>query len=147
MTYSKELKHPKWQKKRLEILSRDNFTCKLCGDTESMLSVHHMEYCNGKPWDVDSKFLITLCQDCHDVVERISKSKDTKIGLFDFNSNVINTNKIVFDESNTIIFANFIDTFYIFTKIDGVFDTYSITGNGLLTGIQELLNISIKFGQ
>jgi hypothetical protein len=25
--YSKKLKHPRWQKKRLEILDRDKFTC------------------------------------------------------------------------------------------------------------------------
>jgi len=27
LTYSEKLKDPRWQKKRLEILSRDNFTC------------------------------------------------------------------------------------------------------------------------
>jgi 5-methylcytosine-specific restriction endonuclease McrA len=35
-TYSELLKSPKWQKKRLEIMSRDKFTCKKCGDTVIM---------------------------------------------------------------------------------------------------------------
>ena len=32
MNYSEQLKSPKWQKKRLEIMQRDKFTCQLCGD-------------------------------------------------------------------------------------------------------------------
>ena len=51
-TYSDKLKSPKWQKKRLEILQRDNFTCFNCGDTERTLHVHHESYIKGKePWD------------------------------------------------------------------------------------------------
>lgn len=52
LTYSDKLKSPKWQKKRLEIMKRDKFACKLCGDTETQLHVHHKEYINGNdPWD------------------------------------------------------------------------------------------------
>ena len=62
MTYSEKLKHPKWQKKRLQILSRDKFTCKKCGDTETQLHVHHKEYISGNdPWDYDNDLLITVC--------------------------------------------------------------------------------------
>ena len=32
MGYSEKLKDPRWQKKRLEILERDNFRCQYCGD-------------------------------------------------------------------------------------------------------------------
>lgn len=63
--YSEKLKHPKWQRKRLEIMQRDGFKCKLCGDKESELHIHHEEY-EGDPWDVDNKFLHTLCSECHD---------------------------------------------------------------------------------
>ena len=70
MTYAEKLKSPKWQKKRLEILSRDEFTCKLCGDTEETLHVHHLKYEKGKhPADIDSKHLITYCAECHQIVE------------------------------------------------------------------------------
>ena len=72
--YSDLLKSPKWQKKRLQIMSRDKFTCKLCGDTETQLHVHHKEYINGNnPWDYDNTLLITLCEDCHQEIEKLKK--------------------------------------------------------------------------
>lgn len=67
-TYSKKLRDPRWQKKRLEILQRDEFTCTLCGDTTTTLNVHHLEY-SGDPWEADNKHLQTLCEHCHIVVE------------------------------------------------------------------------------
>jgi hypothetical protein len=67
--YSELLKSPKWQKKRLEIMKRDKFACKLCGDTETQLHIHHKEYINGlNPWEYDNKYLITLCADCHEII-------------------------------------------------------------------------------
>lgn len=74
-TYSDKLKSPKWQKKRLEIMQRDKFTCKLCGDTETQLHVHHKEYINGNdPWEYDNKYLITLCEDCHTEIEKLKET-------------------------------------------------------------------------
>jgi hypothetical protein len=66
MKYTEKLKHPKWQKKRLEILNRDNFTCQNCGSTETTLHVHHRVYSNGEPWEIDNKRLVALCEDCHE---------------------------------------------------------------------------------
>jgi hypothetical protein len=64
--YSELLKHPKWQKKRLHVLSRDNFTCQYCGDTEMELHVHHIKYEKGKsPIEISPQYLLTLCRDCH----------------------------------------------------------------------------------
>lgn len=66
MKYEKQIKSPKWQKKRLEVLERDNFTCCFCGSTEKMLHVHHLYYEDGKKiWEYPTKALITLCEDCH----------------------------------------------------------------------------------
>lgn len=64
LEYSQKLKHPKWQKKRLEVLNRDSFRCTLCMDDESTLHVHHEEYF-GDPWDADIDKLKTLCEHCH----------------------------------------------------------------------------------
>jgi hypothetical protein len=73
MTYLEKLKDPRWQKKRLEILQRDNWTCQCCGDTENTLHVHHWFYKKGKdPWEYDAEDLSTLCEDCHEA-ERLCR--------------------------------------------------------------------------
>ena len=86
LTYSDKLKSPKWQKKRLEIMKRDNFTCKKCGDIETQLHVHHKEYINGlDPWEYLNKYLITLCEDCHCVIENTIKYHKETNQEFNFN--------------------------------------------------------------
>ena len=69
MSYKEKLKHPKWQKKRLEILNRDNWKCTKCGNTETTLAVHHKQYKKGcDPWQYDNDDLITLCEVCHKII-------------------------------------------------------------------------------
>lgn len=76
MKYSDQLKHPKWQKKRLEILNRDNFTCKACGNIEQTLHVHHFKYQSGhKAWEYPDSNFITLCADCHLEEEQFIKNE------------------------------------------------------------------------
>jgi len=66
--YSEKLKDPHWQRKRLEILERDEWTCQICFDSESTLVVHHRRYLsNTEPWDYPDELLVTLCEDCHEV--------------------------------------------------------------------------------
>lgn len=66
MTYKEQLLHPNWQRKRLEILARDDFTCCTCGATEKTLHVHHLRYVRGRmAWDYDNDDLTTCCEDCH----------------------------------------------------------------------------------
>jgi len=66
MEYIELLKHPFWQKKRLEIFQRDNFKCTKCGDTLSTLQIHHLYYKYGlNPWEYPDEALITLCELCH----------------------------------------------------------------------------------
>jgi len=64
MTYSEKLKDPRWQKKRLEIIERDNGCCRFCGDPTQPLSVHHFKY-KGEPWEVENEHLATTCNKCH----------------------------------------------------------------------------------
>lgn len=81
--YSDKLKDPRWQKKRLEILERDKWKCKSCGDISTTLNVHHLFYFNGvDPWDIPNGFLITLCEDCHKE-ESNHKVNDNESILFD----------------------------------------------------------------
>ena len=64
--YSDKLKDPRWQKKRLEIMQRDRFTCQNCFDNTSPLCVHHKYYLKDKEvWEYPSRLLITLCEECH----------------------------------------------------------------------------------
>ena len=66
MTYWELLKDPRWQRKRLEILERESFTCEECGDTKTTLHVHHMYYRKGwKPWEYPAESLRSLCEHCH----------------------------------------------------------------------------------
>lgn len=67
MTYAEKLQDPRWQKKRLEILERDNWTCRDCGRSDVTLNVHHKAYLKGKsPWEYDGEYLQTLCKTCHE---------------------------------------------------------------------------------
>jgi len=65
--YLAKLRDPRWQKRRLAILNRDNFTCRFCGATDKTLHVHHAHYERGKePWEASAYLLLTLCEDCHE---------------------------------------------------------------------------------
>ena len=66
MTYSEKLKDPRWQKKRLEILDRDQFTCRDCGAINKTLHIHHCHYYGCDPWDTKDSLLLTLCEECHE---------------------------------------------------------------------------------
>lgn len=81
--YSEKLRDPRWQKKRLEILSRDGFTCVVCEDSTKTLHVHHKLYRYGKdPWDYQAADLETLCVDCHESqteIDRDIKEKELEI--------------------------------------------------------------------
>lgn len=78
MNYSDQLKSPKWQKKRLQVLNRDKFTCKLCKDTETTLHIHHIEYTADFAWEEPIENLVTLCEHCHKEVEQIKNDIDFK---------------------------------------------------------------------
>lgn len=86
MTYAEKLKDPRWQKKRLEILNRDNFTCRAgsCFETEKTLHVHHLDYIHGNdPWDYPDYYFLTVCEDCHnDITENRRDNEQLLIRSF-----------------------------------------------------------------
>lgn len=66
MTYGEQLRHPNWQRMRLEVLSRAKFSCQVCGDGEHTLHVHHKRYVKGRlAWEYEGHELIALCEGCH----------------------------------------------------------------------------------
>ncbi len=80
MKYSDKLQDPRWQKKRLEILNRDEWTCVWCCDSETTLHVHHLIYSPGvEPWDIPNKYLITICDNCHQVEHEERPHAESKL--------------------------------------------------------------------
>lgn len=66
MKYHDQIKHPLWQKKRLEVLTRNGFECSNCGSKDQELHVHHPFYKRGAMiWDYMAEELECLCHKCH----------------------------------------------------------------------------------
>lgn len=67
-TYSELLRDPRWQRRRLEIMNRADFSCEQCRDKSSTLNVHHKIYRKGAPpWEYSDAELVCLCETCHEV--------------------------------------------------------------------------------
>ena len=67
MNYQEQLKSPKWQKKRLDILNLRGFKCEKCNCEENQLHVHHRFYLkNRKAWEYDNDVFQVLCYICHE---------------------------------------------------------------------------------
>ena len=72
--YFEKLKDPRWQKRRLDIFTRDDYECVSCGSKDKTLTVHHKYYDNNlEPWEYENDSLITLCIDCHEGEQGYSK--------------------------------------------------------------------------
>ena len=82
MTYAEKLKDPRWQKKRLQIMERDDFTCGNCGRQDKSLAVDHKVYRTGRdPWDYPDHFLWTVCDDCHQTLTDYRQRFRDHIGM------------------------------------------------------------------
>ena len=83
MTYLEQLQHPMWQKKRLEILERDHYTCQICSGKHVQLQLHHKYYDRDLlklAWDYPNNVFQTLCKDCHEAITtHYNLYKDTKV--------------------------------------------------------------------
>jgi HNH endonuclease len=78
--YSEKLKDPRWQKKRLEIMERDKFTCQYCQHDDLTLTVHHKMYDKKlEPWEYPDNMLITLCESCHKTETEQREDTDKKL--------------------------------------------------------------------
>lgn len=80
-SYAEKLRDPKWQRKRLEIMQRDDFRCLACGGAATTLHVHHGYYEKGRdPWDYPNETLHTLCKDCHGEAEELRRAIQKAVG-------------------------------------------------------------------
>lgn len=78
--YAEQFKDPRWQKKRLKILERDNFTCQECDSKKDTLHIHHKYYENNKKvWEYPDTVLITLCENCHELEQLIKKRYESAL--------------------------------------------------------------------
>jgi len=78
--YFEKLKDPRWQRKRLEILNRDEFYCQSCYDDQSPLHVHHLYYKKDKePWEYPNEAFLTLCESCHKEETEKRKLREEKL--------------------------------------------------------------------
>lgn len=125
MTYAEKLKDPRWQKKRLEILERDNWCCQLCFDKNTTLHVHHLKY-SGEPWNTKNDDLLTYCEHCHSIIE-FNKKEEKIIPLKVFkgyiDDNQVKLCLVYFDENG----GRYVDV-YIYNK-KGLFYKTSISDN------------------
>lgn len=128
--YSQKLLDPKWQKLRLLTLDRDKFTCQLCQDDQSSLSVHHLRYAkSGDPWDTPMDQLVTVCQDCHQVVSFLEKSEP----LFDFSLIQILKVKPPLEKCR-LFFVTYFSNYYVLVMNNNQIIDYhfSLTSNQML---------------
>jgi hypothetical protein len=66
MSYAEQLKHPNWQRKRLEMLEAAQWQCESCGGGDTTLHVHHRRYIKGRmAWEYSNDELAVLCEPCH----------------------------------------------------------------------------------
>jgi hypothetical protein len=74
MSYGEQLKHPNWQRLRLERLEAAGWKCQACGDKETTLHVHHKQYAKGRmAWDYPAENFAVLCEPCHAQAHTISE--------------------------------------------------------------------------
>lgn len=78
LTYAEQLKHPNWQRKRLEMLNAADFQCTRCGDKEKTLHVHHKQYVKGRmAWEYEQDELDVLCETCHELSHHVKEKLAT----------------------------------------------------------------------
>lgn len=105
LSYAEQLKHPNWQRKRLEVMERAGFKCEACGDKDTMLNVHHKQYVKGrKAWEYDANELTCFCETCH------KEKHEIKDGIAHF-MGVMFAPGVAFDEFSFGLLGGFLAPF------------------------------------
>lgn len=125
MNYSDQIKSPKWQKKRLEILELRGFKCEICSDEENQLHVHHRFYIKGrKAWEYDNDVFQVLCHKCHEK----EHSKVTKNEFSEYE------NELIIALRKAKVFDSEVNWLTL------LLENYDRYGNGLFNNIHSLIS-------
>lgn len=138
MNYKQKLLDPRWQRKRLEILNRDDFRCRFCCDNENTLHVHHLSY-HGNPWDTPNDQLITLCEDCHE--DETHNRKECESALLETLKEKGYPCGFIIDLATGI---NYMEKFYD-EQIMGSVITWALRNTDLMRAITDMYFDSVKF--
>jgi len=116
MEYAEKLKDPRWQKKRLQVFERDNWTCQICGNTKETLCIHHKYYEKDKePWDYEDDCYQTLCELCHGCKYRLDNNHYV---MFDIDNEIKN---IIYNgippETNTDCFDTALRSYLMYDNL------------------------------
>ena len=80
-SYYELLRHPNWQKMRLEVMQRAGFECERCDVADVTLNVHHTYYEKGlAPWEYPEESLSCLCEPCHQKVQQLHTELNRALG-------------------------------------------------------------------
>jgi hypothetical protein len=72
--YKEQLRDPRWQKRRLQVLQYAGWRCQICGVKDQELHCHHSYYSKGKmAWQYPKGAIISVCWRCH---ERLHPKKE-----------------------------------------------------------------------
>ena len=96
------------------VLNRDNYTCQICGEKDTRLEVHHIQF-RSKGGSNRMDNLVTLCRDCHKQIHSGGLVFDKKIKSFKHASHInIMRSRLV--EELRLEFGNVFETFGYLTK-------------------------------
>lgn len=96
------------------VLNRDNYTCQICGEKDTRLEVHHIQF-RSKGGSNRMDNLVTLCRDCHKQIHSNGLVFDKKIKSFKHASHMnIMRSRLV--EELRLEFGNVFETFGYLTK-------------------------------
>lgn len=96
------------------VLNRDNYTCQICGEKDTRLEVHHIQF-RSKGGSNRMDNLVTLCRDCHKQIHSGGLVFDKKIKSFKHASHMnIMRSRLI--EELRLEFGNVFETFGYLTK-------------------------------
>lgn len=96
------------------VLNRDNYTCQICGEKDTRLEIHHIQF-RSKGGSNRMDNLVTLCRDCHKQIHSNGLVFDKKIKSFKHASHMnIMRSRLV--EELRLEFGNVFETFGYLTK-------------------------------